>query len=808
MEDGAEPDGSGGAALASVKTVEPSTANALPHFVPLVIFPLVIGAAAGGGWWIAGPFVFFLLADRFDSAFGIEERNMDPDATRESRLFPYKLSLWLWAALWPATLVFALWRILVAGGMSAWEAGLLAFVLAGAAQSVFIVGHELVHRRAAWERRLGELLLASVSYPHYATEHVYLHHPLVCTPGDPGSAPKGVSFWRYLPREVASNILGAWRFECDRLARRHLPAWHYTNAFWRYLVETAGWYSLVYWMGGPWATSIYAVLCAGVIFSMKLSNYVQHYGLRRIRLPNGRFEKVQPQHAWSAAYKFTNWLYYNMQRHADHHAATNRRYPLLQHHGASASPQLPGSYIKMNGLALFPQRWFETMDPLLDRQRDYFYPQIEDWSAYDSPAFAARPEAYETIAEIHAAAPRLARWIDRSPKLLDSLRNREFTDLDLRLPEGFGPDPEFETIARRGLARLYWTREFGAAEMKEQLFDIPVQDGSEAVEAALEWSNGKVFQIGVHTIRGSLSPIEASMALSKVAEASIAGVLTAVEEDFADRGGVQPPEGGVAAVVLGALASGEAAPGSELDVVFLYDGSPAEYHEALCRRFGHALRELSRGNLLLAPVPRGWNGGAVRPLGEFAEQQGSSGSSDALLALTRARCVFASGDAGIGTRFDAARRDVLARGYAPEALIAELRAASDSTAGPGLLSVNDMRGGLRGIERAALLLALTPAGNAPDPSASDVVSIFRTARGRGLLAEGAAERLAEAATLWRNLQGAVRLVADEDFAVETAAPKARAVIARCCGQADFGALTAAIRETASRAAADIDALTA
>ena len=808
MEDGVEPSGPGAAAAVRARMIQPSIGNALPHFIPLAVFPLVAVAATYGGWWIAGPFVFFLLADRFDSVFGIEERNMDPDATLESRLFPYKLSLWLWAALWPATLVFGLWRILVAGDMSAWEAGLLAGVLAGVAQTVFIVGHELVHRRAAWERRLGELLLASVSYPHYATEHVYLHHPLVCTPGDPGSAPRGVSFWRYLPREVASNILGAWRFECDRLARRHRPAWHYTNAFWRYGVETAGWYSLVYWMGGPWATSIHAVLCAGVIFSMKLSNYVQHYGLRRIRLPNGRFERVQPQHAWSADYRFTNWLYYNMQRHADHHAATNRRYPLLQHHGATASPQLPGSYIEMNGLALFPRRWFATMDPLLDRQRDHFYPQIEDWSAYDSPAFAARPDAYETIAEIHGAAPRLARWMNRSPKLLDSLRHREFTDLDLRLPEGFGPDPEFETIARRGLARLYWTREFGAAEMKEQLFDIPVQDAREAVEAALEWSNGKVFQIGVHTIRGSLSPIEASTALSNVAEASIAGVLTAVEEDFADRGGVQPPGGGVAAVVLGALASGEAAPGSELEVFFVYDGGPAEYYEALCRRFRRALRELCRGNLLLAPAPSGWKGGAVRWLRGFAKDRGRNGSIEDLLALTRARCVFASGNAEVGTRFDKARRDVLARGCALEDVLAESRATSESTAEPGLPAVEDMRGGLRDVERAALLLALTSAGDAPDPSASDAVSIFRTAGGRGTLAEGAAERLAEAATLWRNLQGAVRLVADEGFAVETAAPKVKAVIARCCGLADFGALTAAIRETASRAAADIDALAA
>ena len=390
------------------RVVQPSVLNALPHFVPLAIFPLVVCAAAYGGWWLAGPFVFFMLAGQFDRAFGLEERNMDPATTHESQLFLYKLSLWLWAALWPVTFVFALWQVLVSGHLSLWEVGCMAAILTLVAQTVFIVGHELVHRRAFWERRHGEFLLASVSYPHYATEHVYIHHPRVCTPLDPGSAPKGLTFWQYLLPELRNNLLGSWRFELRRLRRRGLPPWHYSHAFWRYAVQIVFWYGLLLWWGGPLALLIYLFLCGSVVFSMKISNYVQHYGLRRIRMPTGRFEPVKPRHAWSAAYKFTNWLYYNMQRHADHHTS-NRRYPLLQHHGEADSPQLPGSYAQMNGLALFPKRWFETIDPLLDRQRAQFYPEVEDWSAYDSRAFAARPDAFDVIAEIPCCRPRSCR---------------------------------------------------------------------------------------------------------------------------------------------------------------------------------------------------------------------------------------------------------------------------------------------------------------------------------------------------------------------------------------------------------------
>ena len=187
------------------------------------------------------------------------------------------------------------------------------------------------------------------------------------------------------------------------------------------MIETSAWYALAYWLGGAWAVLIYAVLCSGVIFSMKIINYVQHYGLKRIRLPNGRYERVQPWHSWSAAYRLSNWFFYNMQRHPDHHTAPNRRYPLLQHCGADEAPQLPGSYVEMAGLALFPGRWFKKMDPLVDQWRQRFYPRIDDWSAYDSAATAARPDAFEAISEIFGASPRLAKWINRASELLDSL---------------------------------------------------------------------------------------------------------------------------------------------------------------------------------------------------------------------------------------------------------------------------------------------------------------------------------------------------------------------------------------------------
>ena len=798
-----ESGGSTGAAASRPVLVEPSLGNALPYFAPLLIFPLVVLAALNGGWWFAGPFVFLAVADKFDQMFGMQERNMDPDKTPESRLFVYKLSAWSWAVAWPVVFTFGLWQMLAAGHLAAWEIAVLAVVLVLVGQTVFVVGHELVHRRSSWERHLGEFLLASASYPHYATEHVYIHHPMVCTPADPGSAPRGMSFWRYLPREIASNLTGAWKFEKKRLARSRLPVWHYSNPFWRYVLFAGAWYALVYALGGVWAVLIYAVACSSVVFSMKVSNYVQHYGLRRVRTPSGRFERVLPRHAWSADYKFTNWLYYNMQRHADHHAASNRRYPLLQHYGKEESPQLPDRYSQMNSLALFPSRWFKLMDPLLDRQRAYFYPDIEDWRAYDSPAFAARPEAFDAIAEIIAGAPRLAAWMNRTPELLDSLSTREFTDLDL--PDGFGVDAEFERIARRGLVRLYWTHELGTDEMKEQLAATHTQNAGEAVGVAREWSNGKLFQLGVHTMQGNLTPAEAGAVASRVAEASISTVLSAVCDDFAERRSPDPGSS-VCAVVFGDLASGDRFLGAELDILFLYEGGPREYFDALYDRSRNALRMLSRDNLLLAPIPRVAPLHRVRAFSDFADYHRNVGPGEELLQLTRARCVFASGRSDLAARFAALRREIVAESPARRTMTSHLARGAFGEAEPGLMSLDDMPGGFRDVERAARYLQLKHAGPDTDLFALDAGAVLEAAADHGLVPDAAGERLAATAKAWRNLRGILQLVLDEGSTVEEASDEVKAAVATAGKADDFDALTARIPEVAARAAADIGAI--
>ena len=123
-----------------------------------------------------------------------------------------------------------------------------------------------------------------------------------------------------------------------------------------------------------------------------------------------------------------------------------------------------------------------------------------------------------------------------------------------------------------------------------------------------------------------------------------------MEEDFADRG-VPRGVGGVAVVVQGPLANGEALPGETLDIRFVYEGTPARTYRKLCGRFRKALRALTRNNLLLShqSFARGGAGG-IQLLDAFMEQLRNADSGPGPVALARARCLWGSGDEDVAER--------------------------------------------------------------------------------------------------------------------------------------------------------------
>lgn len=776
---------------------EPTFLKALPFFLPIAILPLIVLAAAYGSWWLAGPFIFLGLADQFDTSFGTDIENVNP-ARAQHRYFWFNMAVWAWVAGYFATFIYAFRQIFVAD-LALWEGVLMVFALGALARLALNAGHDMIHRRTTSERRIGELLMASVSFPQEVTEHVYVHHTFIGTPKDAVSAPKGQSFWQFLPKSVGRSYMDTWRVERDRLKRRRLAVWHYSNPVWRYILETAAWYGFAYWVGGGLGILAFAAVSALGIIQLRMVDYMQHYGLQRIRLATGRYERVQPRHSWSIAYKLSNWFYYNAQRHGNHHIFATRPYPLLHHTGPEQAPQLPGSYSQMSGLLLFPKRWFAKMDPLIDQWREQFYPDIQNWNVYESAAYHARPDAFEEIEKIYDTSPRLAAIIEHDPSLLDGLQAREFTDVSL--PQAVISDPEFETLARCGLARVYWTYELNIDEMKARIADLPARGIKESIINIREWSNDKVFQIYMHVILGNLTPAEAGIALSNIAEATVYSTLTTVYEYYR----LRRTDGGIMAVLLGELGGGNALIDAELDVLFVYEGEPDSTIDSLLVHFREGLRMLSMENLLIGRFLDDRKPWFVHSLDSNSLGKLIQDSADGLMDVVSARKIFQAGDMVIGERFDKAAHEILRDDNVRDAQISKLKRMAIGAEEPGFHTLQNACGGVQDIKRAVRFLQLAHP-NIPDLLGSDNLSVLQVAENHDLTPADAAAHLRSATLLWRNLHGALGLIFDGAWSIENASVSAQSMIAQACGNEDLNTLSTMIEDTAKTAKKDIEAM--
>ena len=153
------------------------------------------------------------------------------------------------------------------------------------------------------------------------------------------------------------------------LARKDLPWTDSSNPFWKYWYLQAVMLLLAFALGG-WVGLGLIIWQAGIpIWQLELVNYIEHYGLTRKHLGDGKYEHVQPRHSWNAAHRASNWLLINLQRHSDHHYKPDRRFPVLQTYGNDQAPQLPYGYPIMTMAAMVPPLWRRIMNPRVRRWR-------------------------------------------------------------------------------------------------------------------------------------------------------------------------------------------------------------------------------------------------------------------------------------------------------------------------------------------------------------------------------------------------------------------------------------------------------
>ena len=357
-----------------------SLAKALPFWISLLFLPVVWWVCQTGGWAIfslpAGAMALFVL---IDAITGATQESVDLE-TDEADLFWYRLITLIWAPLQFLMTFGALGLVVSSDTLSTFEKWAIFVGVGFVAGAIGIVyAHELMHQKPKIERLMGDLLMCMVLYGHFRTEHLLVHHRYVGTPRDAVTARYNENFYRFFLRVLPGSIFSAFQAEREKLARAGLPWWSSRNPFWTYWTFQIAFLILAALIGGWMGLWLFATQAFVAVFYLELINYVEHYGLTRKHLGDGKYEHVKPRHSWNSDYKVSNWLLINLQRHSDHHYKPDRRFPLLQTYGPQDAPQLPSGYPLIAAIALVPPAWRRLMNPRVLKWRAMYYPEITDW---------------------------------------------------------------------------------------------------------------------------------------------------------------------------------------------------------------------------------------------------------------------------------------------------------------------------------------------------------------------------------------------------------------------------------------------
>ncbi len=325
-----------------------------------------LGIYYGGVWSFGSIYVGFVLIPIIEQWLPKSTENFPPEveAKRVVARF-FDVLLYLNIPILYGLIGFFFYRISL-GGLATYEiVGMICNVGLVIGTSGINVGHELGHRSNPFEQTLGKILLLPALYMHFFIEHNRGHHKNVATPLDPASARLGESLYAFWLRSVTGGYWNAWQIESERLKKSGSPALSWSNEMLRFQVFQMGYLATVALVWG-WSMLPFAIAIAVFGFLMLESvNYIEHYGLRRQLLANGRYENVGPQHSWNSDHELGRIFLYELTRHSDHHYKATRKYQVLRHF--DESPQLPLGYPASIIASLLPPLWFGMMNKRVKR---------------------------------------------------------------------------------------------------------------------------------------------------------------------------------------------------------------------------------------------------------------------------------------------------------------------------------------------------------------------------------------------------------------------------------------------------------
>lgn len=332
--------------------------------IPLVAF---LSVYLKGYWSFATPIFAFILLPVLELILNTDNYNQTEEEVENNlkkRIFDWLLYLNL-------PIVFG---ILIYGLIEVTSTSLATFEFVGLIFSVGIVlgvnginvAHELGHRQASKERFLGKALLLPSHYMHFYIEHNFGHHLHAATKEDPATARYNQTVYSFWFTSTIRQYFNAWVIQKRLLKNYKLPFFSLYNDMLWYVVFQILYLLVVFLSFG--LTGLAFAFLAGIVGFLLLEtvNYIEHYGLLRLKTKSGRYERVREVHSWNSNHVIGRIVLYELTRHSDHHFKSSKKYQVLECH--DDSPQMPFGYPTSMVMSLLPPLWFSVMNKRVPRE--------------------------------------------------------------------------------------------------------------------------------------------------------------------------------------------------------------------------------------------------------------------------------------------------------------------------------------------------------------------------------------------------------------------------------------------------------
>lgn len=334
------------------------------YFGPLSV---VAGIYFGSVWSFGFVYVAFLILPIIEIFTPIDKTNA-PEKSEDARAktFFFDVLVYSHVPILYGILFYALYKATHTPLTTLETVGLVLNV------GVFIgafginVAHELGHREKKSEQLLARALLLPALYTHFTIEHNRGHHKNVATDLDPSSARYNENVYAFWLRSVFGVYFEAWQISNADMKRDGLSVFSFNNDMIRATLYQIIYVVAVFLVFGFNGLLLALLMGATGFLLLETVNYIEHYGLRRKTLPNGKFENVLPQHSWNSEHAMGRIFLYELTRHSDHHFKANRKYQILRHH--EEAPELPVGYPAAMLMALVPPLWFSVMNKKIIRE--------------------------------------------------------------------------------------------------------------------------------------------------------------------------------------------------------------------------------------------------------------------------------------------------------------------------------------------------------------------------------------------------------------------------------------------------------